>query len=206
MTGKSVHSAGTSPTPSPKLVTLVTLVTLAASASSEVTVTISAPVPSTMPFTVATAIRTPVNDPGPIPSAQRLTSPGLHPTSPKSRSIIGSSDSPCALETRCATSATSRSPSKSATDPSAVAVSTAQIFIPDLSLVVLAPWQPSSRLAQSCAKRPERNAASSSWSTRCTSSGARGSGEAPSAALISLSALSWLNSCTSDRPPPPVST
>ena len=54
------------------------------------------------------------------------------------------------------------------------------------------------RTAQICAKRPLRNAASRSWSTRWSElRGARVGMDAASAALISLSALSWLKSCTS---------
>ncbi len=115
----------TSPFPAATTLTTTSAVSPRAIASSDVTPTSSAPVASAMPFAVASAMRVPVKLPGPMPTAHLATSAGFHPTRWKRASSIGSRDSPCAFETRCASSATRSLPSKRATDPSAVEVSMA---------------------------------------------------------------------------------
>src|SRR5438093_520050 len=93
--------------------------------SSVETPTSAAPLPRAIPWPAAIATRSPVNEPGPVATATRVTAENAVRVLTRIRSIAGKSSSPCL---RCAcqvSSARTSRPSKSATDAQEVDVSSA---------------------------------------------------------------------------------
>src|SRR6059036_3483445 len=85
----------------------------------------AAPLPRAIPCPAAIETRRPVNDPGPVATATRVTAESAVRVERRIRSIAGKSSSPCR---RCAcqvSSARTSRPSKSATDAQSVDVSSA---------------------------------------------------------------------------------
>src|SRR2546428_2684425 len=96
------------------------------------TPTSAAPFPRAIPCPAAIATRSPVNDPGPVATATRVTAERALRVLARIRSIAGKSSSPCR---RCAchvSSASTSRPSKSATDAQVVDVSSANNTRPQL--------------------------------------------------------------------------
>src|SRR2546428_10898739 len=93
--------------------------------SSVETPTSAAPLPRAIPWPAAIATRSPVNEPGPVATATRVTAENAVRVLARIRSLAGKSSSPCP---RCAcqvSSARTSRPSKSATDAQSVDVSSA---------------------------------------------------------------------------------
>src|SRR3989442_7591385 len=96
------------------------------------TPTSAAPFPRAIPCPAAIATRSPVNDPGPVATATRVTAERALRVFARIRSIAGNSSSPCRRWACHVSSASTSRPSKSATDAQVVEVSSANNTRADL--------------------------------------------------------------------------